>query len=262
MALVISKTYEANTILTEADLDNIRSSLLTLSNTTKLDETFLKIDSIIGELSTTQVTALLTGAQEAQTDSFIGIADSDAVQILKDNRPKLVEQGSSTINVVVDEPGGVKAFFTQGIGQRGTYLISVFARMSFDWFTTRASNLPSPGDEISLNLEGSIGVSDTFSNDRNIAPFSYNTPLRRVEPARAEVSIGAISGTPFRAANSDKFTFSHTFLSNLDYVGLTSEKKIFAEVNSLTSVSSTSGTVFESEVTLRMSYDYFIWRVV
>lgn len=120
--LVIPKSYKNNQVLLEGDLDNIRDSLLTFFNTTKLDEDNIDVDALIGAITSTQADAIADAMSSTGADSiFSSISSSQANSIISDSTfstDTLVTSDSSSLS------SSEQTKCTLTVVSTGTYLIS------------------------------------------------------------------------------------------------------------------------------------------
>jgi hypothetical protein len=90
--LILPKTYEEGQILTEADLDNLRSPLLTLLNSTRLDDSFLDLDQVVSSLIPAQKSLLVSKFTPTQAEAFIAKADVEGANNIRDKLPASLEE--------------------------------------------------------------------------------------------------------------------------------------------------------------------------
>ena len=120
--LNIPKTYKTNQILTEQDLDNIRNSLLSFFNVSKLDIQNLQIDNIISSLTDTQVGNILDKASTSAVGSLLAKASQTAAENffqtsgIYDTNSSETDTGSLTSSYVTK--------LTYSFTVTGTYLVT------------------------------------------------------------------------------------------------------------------------------------------
>jgi hypothetical protein len=160
--LSLPKTYENGEILTEADLDNLRSPLLTLLNTTRLDDSFLNLDQVVASLIPAQKSLLVSKFGSTQSNTFVGKADDDGANRIRNKLPStLIEEQViwSTDGFVNNSTGLVTTYqfvvppFTEGV-----WLVSLK-------YTTQLDQAITPTDgATSLNVRTRWNPASTTNN--------------------------------------------------------------------------------------------------
>jgi len=261
MSLIISKTYEDATILTEADLDNIYTSLLTLVSSTLLDETFLNLDQILNSLISSQANSIISIAQPTQANAFIDLATSSAPPILQSRRLQFYEL-KNNVFYSGGFPSNNILLFTPP-DPVGIYLCSFVFSGEWAFNSNRLPGAPSPGDEALCSLRVSFGADNNTANTPSTAYFRaatgaglYNHRTRGVV-----TNPSTILNLPLflRVARGPKAHLSHTFISTPDYT-VPSSRSIFLNVG-ISNFGSTGGSVLSGEFSWRGFLSSSILRI-
>lgn len=155
--LIIPKTYATNQILTEQDLDNIRSSLLTFFNVTKLDQNNLQLTQIASALTEAQANAIFSQvSSSAINQSLDKISATTAQDIFE--KTSFTDDSTTTSE---GSAGTLSSTFAEAqttTGNEGTFLILIYGR-----FTGSSSN---PAQTVEMRLQkNSVTVPLFTSND-------------------------------------------------------------------------------------------------
>ena len=243
MSLIISKTYADATIFTEADLDNIYTSLLTLVSSTLLDETFLNLDQILNSLTSLQANAFIEIVQPTQANAFIDLATSSAPPILQSNRRQFYELRNS-IPYSGSAPYNNILIFTPP-DPVGIYLYSFFFQGRWKWATQRTTGIPTGGTEVFSTLRVSFGADTNVDNTPSTAYFRAATGAGLYNRLTPGLATTPSSGPTTRVATGREAYSSHTFISTPDYTNPIS-RSIYFNVQT-GEVSSATGTVLGGE---------------
>lgn len=120
--LVVPKTYRNNEVLREADLDNIRSSILTFFNVTRLDATNLQLTQILSSLTSPQIDAFLGAASSANVDTFLSNASVGAAEGLI-AKSDIIDDSDVEADAAVAISGSSPTTLISVTGLEGTFIL-------------------------------------------------------------------------------------------------------------------------------------------
>jgi hypothetical protein len=159
--LVVPKTYRNNEILEEQDLDNIRASLLTFFNTTRLDSANLQLTQIINSLTGPQIDTLISGTPVSTVNNLLDTVSQETAEDLfaKSTIP-------DSANALQGASSGAAANDVISLTDlSGTYLIT-YAIIRTSGSGTTTGSLRINGDIAQASLGGvSLNLSTTLTNN-------------------------------------------------------------------------------------------------
>lgn len=193
--LSISKTYDANQILTESDLDNIRSAMLTYCNTTKADDDVIDLTSVVESLSSSQANTLASKVSSTGFTAILSASTSAGKSGALSNITFRVasEESGSAIDLKDQDSTSV----TLSLSELGYYLVRFTLEGTWTMFySSSSSSWPGPSPDtidsrVTLSLTDS-GTSFTVPGANyyyvNESDFTFRDNGAATTPANARYS--------------------------------------------------------------------------